>query len=106
MGDTTGWTVNNGGEISLLRCEENGGTYCLKVSERTSNTMGPKQHLDLRCLEKGRKFDVSVMIKMVDEAWEPVGCDKFAGPSSTCPILTLQDKTASGEEKHKYIENK
>ena len=98
--------MNHGGELSILLCSETGGTYCLRHSQRTTEYMGPKAHLDLGCVEEGRVFNVYAQIKLMDARWEPIGCDKLAGPYSTCPIFTLHYELPSGEERWRYVGNR
>ena len=66
-GNTFGWFTNHGGELSIYRCEENGGDFCLKHSQRTTKYMGPKASLSHSCLESGRRFEVLAKIKLMDD---------------------------------------
>jgi len=104
-GNTFGWFTNHGGELSIYRCEENGGDFCLKHSQRTTKYMGPKASLSHSCLESGRRFEVLAKIKLMDDNLNAVDCDPLAGINSHCPILTIHYTTLSGEEKWMYVGN-
>lgn len=105
FGNTTGWTVHRGGELSVRSCDVNGGRFCLQTSARTSRYMGPMQEITFECWKEGRTFAVEWKAKLLDESFNPYPCDVSAGPHSECPIFTVRYKTATGEYKWKYIDN-
>lgn len=91
--------------MGIVRCDANGGEFCLKTTDRESTYFGPKALLGLDCLQAGRTFVISAQIKLMDSNWQPASCDKLAGRHSLCPIFTLHYTTAAGEEKWKYFSN-
>lgn len=104
-GDTTGWLVNNGGVLDVRACDEDGGRFCLQVSQRLSRCMGPMQPLPPDCIKEGRHFEFYAKIKMLDEAWQPYTCDKLAGRFSNCPLVSIKYELPSGEWKWEYVGN-
>jgi len=102
------WTVHSGGTLSLYTVPGSypGNLYAMKLSDRNSPHDGPKHPFNVACFETGKVFEFSAWIQMTTSENTSYGCDPLAGPSSECPILTLEIVYDDGHHYYSYHNNK
>lgn len=92
--DTSPWEAHNGGVLSLYDNSASGNNtnlYALKMAGRNGVHEGPKHPLNTDCFVVGSTLVVEADIKLINATDQtPFNCDALSGPSSTCPIVTLE----------------
>ena len=85
------WVYERNTGIEIIQSMGINGSNAFGDARTETHDDGITQHLDTRCLSlhKGREYEVSAYVKLIDGNGQPVYCDPSSVGSNRCPRIML-----------------
>ena len=92
-----GWIAGGSGYYDFIK-DQKGGHY-LQYSKRKSRNDGPRQKLDVGCLDENVTYDFSAKILLTDLDGEAFSCNNFMQQRTDTSCVDLTFELRSGTKK-------